>query len=133
MRIPARPGVALSGGQGRLGQAAELGSGHETPVAEPDTPERPIGHHEVRGAPPDAGAVRELGDAQELDGCGGRRPMLGCGQGDDRISQLGDVILALISKGAQTEVKSVDQFNMLLAQSDKAAAMTLASRRIISC
>ena len=41
----------------------------------------------------------------------------------------GDVILALISKGAQTEVKSVDQFNMLLAQSDKAAAMTLLVRR----
>ena len=41
----------------------------------------------------------------------------------------GDVILGLISKGAQTDVKSVEQFNKLLAQIDKSAAITLLVRR----
>ena len=41
----------------------------------------------------------------------------------------GDIILALISKGAQTEIKTVEQFNKLLAQSDKAASLTLLVRR----
>ncbi len=40
----------------------------------------------------------------------------------------GDVILALISKGTQTEAKSVDQFNKLLAQSEKAATTLLVRR-----
>jgi len=41
----------------------------------------------------------------------------------------GDIILNLISKGTQTEVKSVEQFNKLLAQLDKSAAITLLVRR----
>jgi serine protease Do len=41
----------------------------------------------------------------------------------------GDIILSLISKGTQTEVKSVEQFNKLLAQLDKSAAITLLVRR----
>ena len=41
----------------------------------------------------------------------------------------GDVILALISKGATTEIKTVDQFNKLLAQFDKSANVTLLVRR----
>lgn len=41
----------------------------------------------------------------------------------------GDVILSLISRGASTEIKSVDQFNKLLAQFDKAANVTLLVRR----
>ena len=41
----------------------------------------------------------------------------------------GDIILALISKGATTEVKSVDQFNKLLAQFDKTSSVTLLIRR----
>lgn len=41
----------------------------------------------------------------------------------------GDIILALISKGATTEVKTVDQFNKLLAQFDKSASITLLIRR----
>lgn len=41
----------------------------------------------------------------------------------------GDIILAMTSKGAQTEVKSVEQFNKLLAQLDKATAITLLVRR----
>jgi len=43
--------------------------------------------------------------------------------------QRGDVLLALISKGATTELKSVDQFNRLLAQFDKGASITLLVRR----
>ena len=41
----------------------------------------------------------------------------------------GDVILALISKGAQTEVKSVEQLNKLLGALDKGASLTLLVRR----
>lgn len=41
----------------------------------------------------------------------------------------GDVIVALISKGATTEVKSVDQFNKLLAQFEKGSNVTLLVRR----
>jgi serine protease Do len=41
----------------------------------------------------------------------------------------GDIVLALISKGAQIEAKSVDQFNGLLAKSEKNAALTLLVRR----
>ncbi len=41
----------------------------------------------------------------------------------------GDVIVAVISKGATTELKSVDQFNKLLAQFDKGSNVTLLIRR----
>jgi serine protease Do len=41
----------------------------------------------------------------------------------------GDIILALISKGATTEVKTVDQFNKLLAQFEKGSNVTLLIRR----
>lgn len=41
----------------------------------------------------------------------------------------GDIILSLIHKGKQTEIKSVDQFNDLLAGLDKTATITLLVRR----
>ena len=41
----------------------------------------------------------------------------------------GDVILALIDRGVQTEAKSVEQFNALLAKLDKSASVTLLVRR----
>jgi serine protease Do len=41
----------------------------------------------------------------------------------------GDVILALIQRGVQTEVRSVDQFNELLAKQGKGAPITLLVRR----
>lgn len=41
----------------------------------------------------------------------------------------GDVIVALISKGATTEVKNAEQFNKLLAQFDKGSNVTLLVRR----
>lgn len=41
----------------------------------------------------------------------------------------GDIILAVISKGATTEVKTVDQLNKLLAQFDKGGNVTLLVRR----
>jgi serine protease Do len=40
-----------------------------------------------------------------------------------------DVILALISRGISTEIKSIDQFNKMLAQLDKSAHVTLLIRR----
>ena len=41
----------------------------------------------------------------------------------------GDIIVALISKGATTEIKTVDQFNKLLAQFEKGSNVTLLIRR----
>lgn len=41
----------------------------------------------------------------------------------------GDIIIALISKGATTEIRSVDQFNKLLAQFGKGSNVTLLIRR----
>ncbi|TWO80314.1 protease Do [Denitratisoma oestradiolicum] len=41
----------------------------------------------------------------------------------------GDVILALIDKGVQTEIKSVEHFNGLLTKLDKAATFTLLVKR----
>ena len=41
----------------------------------------------------------------------------------------GDVILAVISKGVTTEIRTVDQFNRMLAQFDKGANVTLLVRR----
>lgn len=41
----------------------------------------------------------------------------------------GDVILALIARGESIEIKTVEQFNRLLAQFDKAANVTLLVRR----
>ncbi|MDD2885328.1 MAG: DegQ family serine endoprotease [Dechloromonas sp.] len=41
----------------------------------------------------------------------------------------GDILIALISQGATTELKTVDQFNRLLAPFDKASNITLLIRR----
>jgi len=41
----------------------------------------------------------------------------------------GDIVLGLISKGVQTDVKSVEQFNKMLAQIEKSTAITLLVRR----
>ncbi len=41
----------------------------------------------------------------------------------------GDIVLAVISKGVQTEVKSVEQFNKLIGQIDKSATITFQVRR----
>ncbi len=41
----------------------------------------------------------------------------------------GDIVLAVISKGATTDVKTVDQFNKLLAQFEKGSNVTLLIRR----
>jgi serine protease Do len=41
----------------------------------------------------------------------------------------GDIIIAVISKGATTEVKTVDQLNRLLAQFERGSSVTLLVRR----
>ncbi|MDD5250546.1 MAG: DegQ family serine endoprotease [Rhodocyclaceae bacterium] len=41
----------------------------------------------------------------------------------------GDIILALIDKGVQSEIKTVDQFNGLIAKLDKSSTITLLVRR----
>ena len=41
----------------------------------------------------------------------------------------GDIIIAVISKGATSEVKTVEQFNKLLAQFEKGSNVTLLIRR----
>jgi serine protease Do len=41
----------------------------------------------------------------------------------------GDILIALISKGATTELKTVDQFSKLLGQFEKGSNVTLLVRR----
>jgi serine protease Do len=41
----------------------------------------------------------------------------------------GDIVIAVISKGATTEVKTVEQFNKLLHQFEKGSSVTLLIRR----
>ena len=43
--------------------------------------------------------------------------------------EAGDVVLALISKGRTTEVRSAEQFNAILSKMDKSATVTLLVRR----
>ena len=43
--------------------------------------------------------------------------------------QPGDIILALIARGESSEIRSVEQFNKLLAQFDKASTITLLVKR----
>ena len=51
------------------------------------------------------------------------------GNGARADLRAGDVILALIARGENIEIKSVDQFNKLLGQFDKGANITLLIRR----
>lgn len=51
------------------------------------------------------------------------------GSGARADLRAGDVIIAVISKGATTEIKTVDQFNKLLGQFEKGANVTLLIRR----
>lgn len=51
------------------------------------------------------------------------------GQGARSDLRAGDVVIAVIAKGATTEVKTVDQFNKLLAQFEKGSNVTLLVRR----
>ena len=55
---------------------------------------------------------------EDVRGAGGRSDL-----------RVGDILIAVISKGATTEVKTVDQFNKLLAQFEKGANVTLLVRR----
>jgi hypothetical protein len=54
-------------------------------------------------------------------------------QADALICVPGDIIIAVISKGATTDVKTVDQFNKLLAQFEKGSNVTLLIRRVVRC
>lgn len=49
--------------------------------------------------------------------------------GSSRTLQEGDVILAVVNKGAITELRTVDQFNQLLAKAEVGSNMTLQIRR----
>jgi len=51
------------------------------------------------------------------------------GQGARSDLRTGDIVIALIAKGATTEVKTVEQFNKLLAQFEKGSNVTLLVRR----
>ena len=51
------------------------------------------------------------------------------GQGARSDLRTGDIVIALIAKGATSEVKTVEQFNKLLAQFEKGSNVTLLVRR----
>ena len=96
------------------------------------------GHGSRQGKSPDAETVNKLGlvlaepNAEQKKQLGVSHGLIvedvknGAARTDLRP---GDVILALINKGVQTEVKSVEQFNGLVAKFDKTSTLTLLVRR----
>lgn len=91
-----------------------------------------------RNPKPDEPAANRLGlVVRELTAEQKRELKLGAGLLVDEVRggparadlRSGDIILAVINRGASTEVKSADQFNKLLAQFEKGGNVTLLIRR----
>jgi serine protease Do len=128
-----RPGTRSTVQVWRKGATREI----QVTVGEmPD--EKPAGGKPAKGAKPAEQAPNRLGlvvseltaeQKRELKMNSGLlvEDVRGIGARSDLRS--GDVIIAVISKGATTEVKSVEQFNKLLAQFEKGSNVTLLVRR----
>ncbi len=100
--------------------------------------EKPLGARASKGGKPPEQPANRLGLVlSELTVEQKRDLKLGSGvlvedvRGSATRSDLrpGDIVLAVISKGATTDVKSVEQFNKLLNQFDKGSNVTLLIRR----
>ncbi|MFZ2855184.1 MAG: PDZ domain-containing protein, partial [Rhodocyclaceae bacterium] len=100
--------------------------------------EKKLAEKSVKGSKPAEQAANRLGlvvselnaeQKRELKVTGGLVIMDVRGNVTRADLRPGDVILSLISHGASTEIKSVEQFNKLLSQFDKTANVTLLVRR----
>lgn len=99
--------------------------------------DEPVGHLARRGKPAEAQPANRLGlvlsepTAEQKRQLGIRHGLIveDVKNGGRTDLRPGDVILALIQKGVQTEIRSVEQFNGQLAKLDKEAIVTLLVKR----
>ncbi len=101
-----------------------------------EMPDEPVGRMARRGKPADPAPANQLGlvlsepNAEQRRRLGIRNGLVveEVREGRGELRQ-GDIILAIIQRGVQTEVRSVDQFNDLLARQGRNASVTLLVRR----
>lgn len=113
------------------------GSGKELSVTIGEMPEEHVARGQRRGKPGEAVPANRLGlvlsepTAEQKRQLGIRSGLIieEVRNGARNDLRQGDVILALIQKGTQTEIKTVEQFNGLLVKSDKDANVTLLVKR----
>ena len=119
-------------------QVWRKGSTRELTVVVGETPDEKTAANSGKSAKPVEQAANRLGlvvselsreQQRELKVSGGLLIDEIRGNSTRADLRVGDVILALIARGENIEVKSVDQFNKLLAQFDKGANITLLIRR----
>lgn len=127
-----RPGTRVAVQVWRKGSVRDLsvvvGESVETPaVARAAKPSKPA----ERAANRLGLVVADLTAEQKRDGKLASGVLVEDVRGNGARSELrpGDVILALVSRGTQTELKSVEQFNRLLSQIDASAGVTLLVKR----
>ena len=114
------------------------GAGKDLAVTVGEMPEEQAGgRNQRRGKPAEAVPANRLGLVL-AEPTGEQKRQLGIRNGliveevrngSRNDLRQGDVILALIVKGVQTEVRTVDQFNGLLAKTDKDSNVTLLVKR----
>jgi serine protease Do len=114
------------------------GSGKDLSVTVGEMPdEQAAGRGQRKGKPAEAVPANRLGlilsepTAEQKRQLGIRNGLIveEVRNGSRNDLRQGDVILALIQKGTQTEVRTVDQFNGLLAKTDKDSNVTLLVKR----
>ena len=109
----------------------------ELTVTVGEMPDEPTGRIARRGKPAEAQPANRLGlvlsepTAEQKRQLGVRHGLIveDVKNGARTDLRPGDVILAMIQKGVQTELRSVEQFNGLLAKIDKDAVVTLLVKR----
>jgi serine protease Do len=117
-------------------QVWRKGATRDFTVTVAEIPEEKVAKGERRGKAPDAkgnrlGLVLSELDAKQRDEMKLAHGLvvenvLKDGRADFRP---GDILLAMIVKGVNTELKTVEQFNKLLAQTDKSSSITFLVRR----
>ncbi|WP_126445493.1 DegQ family serine endoprotease [Sulfuricystis multivorans] len=126
-----KPGTRASVQVWRGGRTKEL------TVTVGEMPDEPVARLARRGKPAEAQPANRLGlvlsepTAEQKRQLGIRHGLIveDVKNGSRNDLRPGDVILALIQKGVQTEIRSMEQFNSLLAKLDKEAVVTLLVKR----
>jgi serine protease Do len=113
------------------------GSGRDLVLTVGEMPEELAARGQRRGKPAEAVPANRLGlvltepGAEQKRQLGIRHGLIveEVRNGSRNDLRQGDVILALISKGAQHEIRTVEQFNGMLAKTDKDSGVTLLVKR----
>jgi len=135
--LPRIVGAARPGS--RVGvQVWRKGASRDLTVQVAEIPEEKAARPQARRGKPAEQAANRLGlvvseltpeQRRELNVNGGLLVEDVRGNGVRADLRPGDIILALIARGTNTDIRSAEQFNRLLAQFDKSATITLLVRR----